>query len=70
MVALTALKPGDILYEVSREKAGNTTMTRTVCRPVKIIEVHENHVLASWNGNPPRKFFGATISRWRRSKPA
>lgn len=72
-VALSALKPGDVVYSVSTERAGNTTLRRTVCRTVTIKEVdaEKGTVLASWNGNTAKTFraCGGKLP-WRRSKPA
>jgi hypothetical protein len=67
MVAFHTVKPGDTLYECHREKMGNTTMSRMGCWPLKVLEVHENHVVASWNGNPPRSFSRFNVKQWRRT---
>lgn len=53
------LKAGDILYDVHRHKAGNTTMSVEGCWEVSVREVgvdeHGRHwALLAWNGNPPR----------------
>lgn len=69
MVAQNAVKPGDTLFEVRREKAGNTTLRRTVVRPVHIVEVHEDHVIARWNGNAPKRFSYRAVLQWRRTEP-
>ena len=69
MVAIAALKPGDVVYAVSSQKMGNTTMRRKVAHGVRIIEVHPDHVIGSWNGNPPRRFPEFSVRQWRRSKP-
>lgn len=71
-VALSALKPGDVVFSVRREKAGNTMRSRTVCLEVRILEVDAGAqtVRASSNGNPPRtvRARGGQLP-WRRSKP-
>lgn len=67
MAAFHTIKPGDVLYTVRREKMGNTTMRRTACHPVKVTEVHERHVIASWNGNPPMHFSRRAVEQWRRT---
>ncbi len=69
MVAITALKPGDVVYDVHSERAGNTTMRRMGCWHVTIVEVHGDHVIASWNGNPARHYGRAAVAKWRRSRP-
>ena len=67
MVAFHTVKPGDTLYECRRQKMGNTTMSRMACWSVKVIEVHENHVTASRNTNPPRTFGRRAVETWRRT---
>lgn len=69
MVAITALKNGDKVWSVTRQKMGNTTMMRTAVHSVVIHEVHDDHVIASWNGNPAKKFYPREITRWKRNKP-
>lgn len=39
MAALSKLKPGQIVYNRIRRRAGNTTMRTTVLFPVKIIQI-------------------------------
>lgn len=68
-VAPHTVKPGDVLYEVRSERAGNTTMRRQATRPVYIEEVHEDHVIARWNGNPAKRFGFKAVLSWRRSAP-
>lgn len=71
MVALSSLKPGMVVYSVGRQKMGNTTISQTVCWPVRIIEIHDDgKVTASWNGNKGQKFYPSQIKQWRLSKPA
>lgn len=71
MVALSSLKPEMVVYSVGRQRMGNTTISQTVCWPIRIVEVHDNGtVTASWNGNKPQKFYQSQIKQWRRSKPA
>lgn len=69
MGAQHTVKPGDTLWEVRSERAGNTTMRRKVARPVYIVEVHDNHVVARWNGNTPQRFSFYSVARWRRTEP-
>jgi hypothetical protein len=71
-VAITALKPGDVVYDVRRVKAGNTTMSRLDWWTVRVIEVDAaaGRVVASWNGNPARTFRARDGKlSWRRTKP-
>lgn len=63
------VKVGDLLWDVHREKMGNTTMSRTGSWPVKIIEInHETgRAVASWNGNSPRPMYRSSVEKLRRS---
>ncbi|MBD3738945.1 MAG: hypothetical protein IE938_21155 [Pseudomonas balearica] len=45
-------------------------MMRTAIHSVVIHEVHDDHVVASWNGNRSKKFYPREIARWKRNKPA
>lgn len=70
MVALTAVKPGDKLWERQRVKEGNTTLTRIVHYPVSVVEVHDGYILAHWNGNAELTRMGQkTLNRCFRKKP-
>lgn len=66
---LTSLKPGDLVFNVEKTKMGNTTLKTISIYPVKIIEVHENHVIASWNGNAPKRFGENVVSKWKKKQP-
>ena len=66
---ISALRPDDVVYSVTRQKAGNTMMSRQACHQVRVMEVHADHVVASWNGNPARKFYPREIRKWRRPAP-
>jgi len=68
---LQKLKPGSTVYDVGRQKMGNTTMTTVTVWPVQIIEIDEatNSVIASWNGNPRRRYRETEWSKWRLQKP-
>ena len=72
MATINRLKPGQVLYEVSRERAGNTLRSRTAIRQVVIDEVNveEGWVIARWNViNPPRKYYADTVKKWRVNDP-
>lgn len=71
MAAISRIKPGQTLYRVTKQKAGNTTMRRTAVHPVYVQDVDPDgkFVMASWNGNPARKFLPNAIAKWRVSKP-
>lgn len=71
MVAITALKAGDEVFDVVSQQAGNTTARRKAVFKVKIIEVDPEggYVIARWNNNPERKFRATSVKKWRRSAP-
>ena len=48
---------------------GNTTIKTVTLHSVVIKEVHDNHVIASWNGNAPRRFGETAITGWKKEKP-
>lgn len=72
MVAITALKPDDIVFDVVSQKMGNTTLRRKAVYSVRIVEVADDFsfVMASWNSNSPRKYRAGQVAKWRRTKPA
>lgn len=53
----------------SRVNMGNTTLKTVVVHPVVIVEVHDNHVIATWNGNAPRRFGESVVKGWKKEKP-
>ena len=71
MASINKISPGQILYSVEKTTMGNTKMTRNACFPVKVIEIGDDKtwVLASWNGNTPRKFFLSSVKKWKANKP-
>lgn len=69
MATISKLKPGQIVYSVERRRMGNTTLTTISVYDVRIIEVHERHVTASWNGNRPQDFYRHEIGHWKVKKP-
>ena len=71
-ISVTALKPGQEVFAVTREKMGNTTAMRTVVRSVwiKEVEASAGRVTASWNGNAPRVFHARNGKLpWSRTNP-
>jgi DMSO/TMAO reductase YedYZ molybdopterin-dependent catalytic subunit len=50
---------------------GNTTLSTVCVWSVHIvsIDLKRREVVASWNGNPCRRFGDRQIKRWRASKP-
>lgn len=72
MASFDRINPGDVLYDVHREQAGNTMMRRTGCWEVRVISVNRAKRTAecSWNGNPARTWYEWSLKKLRRSKPA
>lgn len=70
-VVFDGVKAGDVLYDVHRERMGNTTMRRTCVYVVNVKEVDQaaRKALCSWNGNAPKWFYAAQVRKWRRSPP-
>lgn len=66
MANIKRLLPGQVLYTV-----GSTTLSRLAVHPIRVIEVLPDGkgVLASWNGNAPRRFAAAAVAGWRVNKP-
>lgn len=58
MISIRKLKPGMTVWHCLRHKAGNTTMYTYSNYKVRIMQVNEKSVVASWNGNEPRKYVG------------
>ncbi|EAN4326978.1 hypothetical protein EG703_05030 [Salmonella enterica] len=66
---LSQLEAGMTVWSLSRSKMGNTSIKTVTLHSVVIQEVHDNHVIASWNGNAPRRFGETAISGWKKDKP-
>lgn len=71
MASISTIKTGQTLYTVQRQKMGNTTITYNVMHRVTVQEVDPDgrFVIASWNGNAPRKFAEAAVAKWRVKEP-
>lgn len=68
MIKIENLKPGQVVYDCHSHRAGNTTMRTWGVWNVEIREVHDDRVVASWNGNKPQIFWGREF-RWLKNKP-
>lgn len=66
---LTSIKPGMVIYDVQRRRMGNTNMMTHIVYKVHVIEVHDNHIVASWNGNPPTRYFEGGVARLKKNEP-
>lgn len=71
MAVFERVKAGDVLYDVHREKMGNTTMSRLGCWVVRVLSVDYEKKTAriSWNDNPVREVTWRYFKTLRRSKP-
>lgn len=69
MATISKLKPGDVHYDVRSQKMGNMPTTTMACWTVRVIEVHERHIIASWNGNTPRHMNSMAVQKLRVIKP-
>jgi hypothetical protein len=65
------LTPGMVLYDVHKERMGNTTMRSVGVWPVKIVslDVVKQTAMASWNGNPPQLYFRRGLEKLRAKAP-
>ena len=66
---LTSLNPGMVVYDLKRRRMGNTSVVTHCVYKVRVIEVHDNHILASWNGNSPVKIFESGVARLKKNEP-
>ena len=71
MASINRLKPGQIVFSIESYKMGNTNIRCKGLWEVRIVEVNleRNFVIASWNGNTPRKFLPQDIKKWRVNEP-
>jgi hypothetical protein len=71
MASINNLKVGQILWQIKRVKCGNTTMTTNCLYTVKVVEIAEDKqsIMASWNGNPPRKYHLKDVKKLKVNKP-
>ena len=67
MAQLSKLKPGDVLWEVQRQRMGNTKAITQALYQAVVTEVHADHAMISWNNNPPSKYFD--VKHLRTKKP-
>jgi hypothetical protein len=71
MASFDRIKPGDILWDVHREKMGNTTMSRQGCWRVEVVSVdrEKRTAVVRWNSNPQQIYSEYSLGRLRRSRP-
>lgn len=73
MATISRLKPGQVVWEQHKTRQGNTTMSKMGTWSLKIIEVHADadppYVIASWNCNPPRRYYERSVRTWKVKNP-
>lgn len=71
MATISKIKAGQVLYDKHKYKMGNTTMKAWGVWPVFVKEVDPDgkFIIASWNGNKPRKMFEKEVSKLRVKEP-
>ncbi len=71
MATISRLKADQVLYTVTRRKMGNTTISMGVLHRVVVKELDPEgrFVVASWNGNTPRKYYERDVARWKVNMP-
>lgn len=65
------IQPGMCVYDMARQKMGNTTINTIAVWPVYIIDVDaaRRTVEACWNGNARRTYTERAWRKWKREKP-
>lgn len=65
------LQPDLVVYDVGHHKMGNTSLTTVGVWDVRIVSVDADSrsCMASWNGNPPKRFYEHSIRKWRANRP-
>lgn len=71
MATISKLKVGQVLYTVTRSRAGNTMLSTVHVHEVKVEEIDPEgrFVVARWNYNRPEKYLAHDVSTWKVSKP-
>lgn len=69
MASISKLQVGQVLYTVTKQGMGNTTIKTVAVHSVVIKEVHGDHVIASWNGNAARRFEEYEVNKWKVKEP-
>lgn len=66
---LSRLTPGQLVWEIKRSKKGSIRYNE--CYTIKIlsIDLQEDSILASYNGNPPQTFKYEDCKYWKIRQP-
>ena len=68
MPRISNIKPGQVLWSLSRRQMGNTTMRTLSAHRITVTEVHEvheDHVI----GHGGRRYSAREVSRWKVNEP-
>lgn len=71
-VSISALKPGDVVYDARMVRTGNSNIRRLSVWTVLIkeVDVEGSKVVAAWNGNQDLTFRARNGKLpWRRTRP-
>jgi hypothetical protein len=71
MAQIKNLTIGQKLWDKHKYKMGNTTMRTWGVWDVIVKEIDPQHrfIIASWNGNPPRKMYGREVGKLKIKEP-
>lgn len=71
MATISKLTVGQILWDVQRVRCGNTSVSRGCLYEVKVLEIAEDglSIVASWNGNKPRRYSVKQVEGLKVKKP-
>jgi len=71
MVAISTVKPGDVLYDVGRVKLGHVNSSRMAVARVNVISVDhaDGSAIVRWNGNAPKTYYARDLRRLVRTPP-
>lgn len=69
MIKFERVKAGDELWDVHKERMGNTTAWRTGSWRVEVVSIDHQAgtAIVRWNGNAEQKYYRRQIERLRRS---
>lgn len=71
MASINRLKVDQVLWTVTRQRAGNTRIMRNAVHAVRVISIdlEKRTVVASWNSNPSRTYYEYQIKSWKVKEP-
>lgn len=71
MAKISKLQIGQILYDKHKYKMGSTNIMTWGLWTVKVLEIDPEFkfIVASWNGNSPRKMYWSAVDKLKIKKP-